>query len=113
METKTAPQGAVAEHSKAADSQEGLRGSITRAINVTFLGAGSAFCPALCRDVLSIPGAKRGEFRLVDLDKDRLSMMHHVIEKVIQATGREDGWTVRSSTNRKEVLPGTNYAVCC
>ncbi len=100
-------------HSKAADSQEGLKGKFTRPINVTFLGAGSGFCPKLCRDVLLIPGADRGEFRLVDIDTDRLSTMHKVIQKVIVDSGRADGWTVRASTNRREVLPGTTYAVCC
>jgi alpha-galactosidase len=102
-----------AAHTKAADSQEGLRGKIERPINVTFLGAGSGFCPTLCKDVLLIPGAERGEFRLVDVDKSRLSMMHKVIERVIKEAGREDGWTVRSSTNRRDVLKGTDYAVCC
>ncbi len=102
-----------AAHSKAADSQEGLKGRITRPINVTFLGAGSGFCPTLCRDVLLIPGADRGEFRLVDIDKNRLGTMYKVIQKLIKETGRDDGWTVRASTNRREVLPGTDYAICC
>src|SRR6266511_4011774 len=94
--TKTAEsaQGHAA-HTKAADSQEGLRGKITRPINITFLGAGSGFCPNLCRDVLMIPGAERGEFRLVDVDGERLAMMQKVIAKLIQATGRADGWSVR------------------
>ena len=35
-----------AAHTKAADSQQGLRGKINRPINITFLGAGSGFCPA-------------------------------------------------------------------
>ena len=73
-----------AAHTKAADSQEGLSGKITRPINITFLGAGSGFCPNLCRDVLMIPGADRGEFRLVDVDADRLSMMHKVISEADQ-----------------------------
>src|SRR5437868_961330 len=61
-----------AAHTKAADSQQGLRGKFNRPINVTFLGAGSGFCPTLCRDVLLTPGAERGEFRLCDLDAERL-----------------------------------------
>jgi alpha-galactosidase len=102
-----------AAHTKAADSQEGLKGRIDRPLSVTFLGAGSGFCPTLCKDVLLIPGADRGEFRLVDVDTERLSMMHKVIERVIKEAGRDDGWKVRSSTNRREVLPGTDYAICC
>lgn len=102
-----------AAHTKPADSQEGLRGKIHRPINITFMGAGSGFCPNLCRDVLLIPGADRGEFRLCDVDESRLGMMHQVVKKLIADTGREDGWTVRSSMNRREVLPGTDYAICC
>lgn len=102
-----------AAHTKAADSQEGLRGKVYRPIHITFMGAGSGFCPTLCRDVLLIPGADRGEFRLCDVDADRLGMMHQVIQKLIRESGREDGWTVRSGTNRKELLAGTDYAVCC
>ena len=102
-----------AAHSKAADSQEGLKGKINRPIHITFLGAGSGFCPTLCKDVLLIPGADRGEFRLVDIDKQRLGTMLKVIQKLIKESGRDDGWTVRASTNRREVLPGTDYAVCC
>lgn len=102
-----------AAHTKAADSQKGLEGDILRPINITFLGAGSGFCPTLCRDVLMIPGAERGEFRLVDIDEQRLGMMHKVIEGVIEQTGRSEGWTVRSSTDRREVLAGSDYAICC
>src|SRR5471030_3038061 len=86
-----------AAHTKPADSQEGLRGKITRPINITFLGAGSGFCPTLCKDVLLTPGADRGEFRLCDVDAERLGMMHKVVSKLIKDTGREDGWTVRAS----------------
>ncbi len=100
-------------HTKAADSQAGLRGKVTRAIHVTFLGAGSGFCPNLCRDVLMIPGAERGEFRLVDVDPSRLAMMVQVIGKLIEDCGREAGWSVRGGSDRKAMLPGTDYAVCC
>ncbi len=99
-------------HTKAADSQEGLRGKLLRPINITFLGAGSGFCPKLCRDVLLIPGNDVGEIRLVDIDTERLSTMRQVIQKLIDKTGKT-GWSVRASTDRREVLPGTTYAVCC
>src|SRR5262245_2309998 len=99
-------------HTRPADSQQGLRGSFTRPINVTFLGAGSGFCPTLCRDVLLTPGADHGELRLIDTDGERLAMMHKVIAKLIADTGRSGLWTVRSSTNRRDLLPGTDYAIC-
>lgn len=102
-----------AAHSKPADSQEGLRGKISRPIHITFLGAGSGFCPTLCKDVMLIPGADRGEFRLVDVDKSRLKMMQQVLTRVIAETGRDDGWTVTATTDRRDALPGTDYAVCC
>ncbi|MEX0655219.1 MAG: alpha-glucosidase/alpha-galactosidase [Phycisphaeraceae bacterium] len=102
-----------AAHTKEADSQAGLPGKILRPMNLTFLGAGSGFCPTLCRDVLMIPGNDRGEIRLCDLDADRLGMMHKVIERLIRELGKEKGWKVRSSTDRRELLPGTTYAVCC
>lgn len=116
MPTTTAtiekPAGHAA-HTQAADSQEGLRGKVSRPINVTFLGAGSGFCPKLCRDVLMIPDNAGGEFRLVDVDRDRLDTMHKVIQGVIDNLGVGDKWSVRSSTDRREVLTGTTYAVCC
>ncbi|MFN4241703.1 MAG: alpha-glucosidase/alpha-galactosidase [Tepidisphaerales bacterium] len=102
-----------AAHTKPADSQEGLRGKFLRPINITFFGAGSGFCPTLCKDVLLTPGADRGEFRLVDIDEERLSTMHKVIAQLIRDCGREGGWRVRSSRDRREVIPGTDYAVCC
>ncbi|MEM7682395.1 MAG: alpha-glucosidase/alpha-galactosidase [Planctomycetota bacterium] len=107
------PKVGHAAHTRAAERQQGLPGDVTRPIHLTFLGAGSNFCPRLCRDVLSIPGAERGELRLVDIDPDRLATMHRVIERLIERTGRSAGWTVRSSTDRRAVLPGSHYAVCC
>ena len=46
--TDEAKQGHAA-HTQAADSQQGLRGKLTRPIHLTFLGAGSGFCPNLWR----------------------------------------------------------------
>ncbi|BAM02359.1 putative alpha-galactosidase [Phycisphaera mikurensis NBRC 102666] len=84
-----------------------------RPVHLTFLGAGSNFCSTLCRDLLLIPGNAGGELRLVDVDRGRLDRMHRVIEKLIEATGNADKWKVVSSTDRRAVLPGTHYAVCC
>ena len=100
-------------HTQSSDSQVGLKGKFHRPIVITFLGAGSGFCPTLCKDVLLIPSADRGEFRLCDVDVDRLTTMHKVVEKLIRDSNRSAGWTVKSSTNRRELLSGTTYAVCC
>ncbi|MEM7577907.1 MAG: alpha-glucosidase/alpha-galactosidase [Planctomycetota bacterium] len=102
-----------AAHTKSADSQEGLRGQFHRPIHITFLGAGSMFCPTLCRDVLQVPGSMGGTFRLVDIDAERLGLMHQLIERLIEQTGNQSKWTVQSSTDRREVLAGSTYAVCC
>lgn len=77
-----------------------------------FLGAGSTFCPKLCRDILAIQTADRGEFRLVDIDADRLALTTKVVEKLIADLGRSEGWSVKSTTDRRQVLPGADYAVC-
>ncbi|MBL7076414.1 MAG: alpha-glucosidase/alpha-galactosidase [Kiritimatiellae bacterium] len=82
-----------------------------RPINVVFLGAGSGFCPRICRDILMINTADRGDIRLVDIDAERLGMMHKVLEKVLVQAGRQEGWTVTSSTDRREMLPGAHYVI--
>ncbi|MAX25127.1 MAG: alpha-glucosidase/alpha-galactosidase [Phycisphaeraceae bacterium] len=100
-------------HMQTAENQKGLPGKFTRPIKITFLGAGSAFCPRLCNDVLQMPGADKGEIFLVDIDEERLNTMHQLIEKLIGVKGRSEGWTVKSSTNRLEALPGSTYVVSC
>ncbi|MEO0588211.1 MAG: alpha-glucosidase/alpha-galactosidase [Planctomycetota bacterium] len=102
----------AAAHTKAAANQEGLKGKFARPVNITFLGAGSNFCPRLARDFLLTPGAEAGTIRLVDIDAERLSMMHGVIERMIRDSGRT-GWSVSSTADRREALPGSDYAVCC
>ncbi|MEM1208300.1 MAG: alpha-glucosidase/alpha-galactosidase [Planctomycetota bacterium] len=102
----------AAAHTKAADNQEGLKGKFQRPIQIAFLGAGSNFCPRLARDFLLTPGSDAGSFRLVDIDADRLGMMHQVVERMIADSGKT-GWTVSSTTDRREALPGSDYAVCC
>ncbi|MBB6429143.1 family 4 glycosyl hydrolase [Algisphaera agarilytica] len=99
-------------HTKAAESTTPLPGRIDRPINVVFLGAGSTFCPKICRDILTIESADRGELRLVDIDADRLALTTQVVEKIISDLGKQGGWSVQSTTDRRAVLPGAHYAVC-
>lgn len=99
-------------HTQAADDVTPLPGKMTRPINVVFLGAGSTFCPKLCRDVLMIEGADRGELRLVDIDTDRLTLTTQVVEQIIEDLGKQAGWSVKATTDRREVLAGAHYAVC-
>lgn len=60
-----------------------------------------------------MPGADRGEFRLVDIDPERLSTMRDVVTELISDSGRSNGWTVRAGTDHREMIPGTDYAICC
>ncbi|MBL4702226.1 MAG: alpha-glucosidase/alpha-galactosidase, partial [Phycisphaeraceae bacterium] len=100
-------------HTQTSENQKGLPGKFLRPIKITFMGAGSAFCPRLCNDVLQMPSADKGEIYLVDIDEDRLSTMRQLIEKLIDDKGHSEGWTVKASTDRREALPGSTYIVNC
>ncbi len=104
-------KGAIS-HIRSADVGKQLAGAFNRPINVTFIGAGSMFCPVLARDVLLTPGADRGEIRLIDIDPKRLATVHTIIEKLLEPSGRAGSWTIRSSTDRRELLGGSDYVVC-
>lgn len=113
MTTATQSPAGHAAHTKAADSQEGLKGEFGRPIKLTFLGAGSHFCPTLVRDIMLTPGANRGEIALVDIDENRLNAMTKVAQRVVEESGRADGWSVVASKDRREVMAGSHYLVCC
>jgi alpha-galactosidase len=89
-----------------------LRGEMRRPIKITMLGAGSVFTPRLLNDVLLIEGGQGGTIALVDIDAERLSTMKQLIEKLVAQIGRE-GWVVIASTDRTEVLAGSDYIVSC
>lgn len=98
-------------HTQNAEAK-GLPGKILRPIKITMLGAGSGFTPRLVNDVLKIPGADAGTIALVDIDTERLSTMTQLIGKLIEKEGKT-GWTVVGSADRTQVLPGSDYVVCC
>ncbi len=75
------------------------------------MGAGSAFTPRLVNDVLRIPGEQGGVIALVDIDRQRLTMMHALIEKLVAHLGKS--WTVESSADRRKMLPGSDYVINC
>ena len=83
-----------------------------RPIKLTMMGAGSGFTPTLVRDVLQIPGHQGGTIALVDVDAERLRTMHGLIQKVLDTWGKTD-WKVESSTDRTQVLGGSDYVICC
>src|SRR5437879_5901147 len=74
------------------------------------IGAGSAvFARQVITDVLAIDGLDQGVFALVDIDPTRLELARQIAERLVDRSGKR--WTVEASTDRKEVLPGTNYVV--
>jgi len=77
---------------------------------VTLVGAGSAvFARQIITDILAVEGLDRGIFALVDIDPVRLDLARRIAERLIELTGRD--WTVEASTERLDVLKGTDYVV--
>lgn len=77
---------------------------------VTFVGAGSSvFTYEIITDILSTPALDSGVFALVDIDAKRLELVHQVAEMVIAHSGKN--WRVEASTERREVLAGTDYLI--
>lgn len=109
-------QGHAAHSKSAADT--GLPGSMRRPIKITMMGAGSGFTPTLVRDVLQIPGNQGGVIGLVDIDPDRLDTMRQVIERMVEEKAAQSpkdapAWSVVASTDRRKILPGSDYMITC
>lgn len=85
----------------------GLPGVMPRPIVVTMIGAGSFFTNSILKDVVLIPGNQGGELRLIDIDAERLDLAAKLMTKIVAG----HGWTVTASTDRRELLPGTDYIV--
>jgi alpha-galactosidase len=99
-----------ADHSKP-DERTGLPGQMPRKIVVTMIGAGSFFTNSILKDVTLIPGNQGGELRLIDIDENRLGLAAQLMRRIVEALGATDKWTIRASTNRRDLLPGTDYIV--
>src|ERR1700730_6182000 len=77
---------------------------------VTYIGAGSAvFARQLITDTLAVDGLDAGTFALVDTDPTRLELARRIAERLVELSGKD--WTVEASTERKEVLRGSDYVV--
>ena len=77
---------------------------------VTLVGAGSAvFARQIMTDILAVDGLDRGTFALVDIDPVRLDLARHIAERLVEISGKD--WTVEASTERLDVLKGTDYVV--
>jgi len=112
IDTRVADDKGHADHTKSA-TKRSLPGSMRRPITVTMLGAGSGFTPRVVNDILRIEGNQGGTINLVDIDVSRLDTMAKLIAKVIDQLGGSDHWSVCASTDRGEVLVGTDYIVNC
>ncbi len=76
---------------------------------ITILGAGSGFTGTLTKDIMLIPGLEPGVLALVDIDPERLELAHGVVVKTAEALGSE--WKIEASTDRRKVLPGSDYII--
>ena len=77
---------------------------------VTLVGAGSAvFARQIITDILAVDGLDRGVFALIDIDPVRLDLARRIAERLVELSGKS--WTVEASTERLEVLKGTDYVV--
>jgi len=99
-----------ADHTKA-DTLLGLPGAMPRKIVVTMMGAGSFFTNSILKDVILTPNNLGGELRLIDIDAARLDLAEKLMRKIVEEAGDGKKWIVRASTNRADLLPGTDYIV--
>jgi alpha-galactosidase len=60
-------------------------------------------------DILALDGLEEGTFALVDIDAERLRAAREIARKLVELTGKR--WTVEASTDRAEVLDGSDYVV--
>ena len=93
------------------DTRQGLPGAMPRPINVLMLGAGSFFTNSVLKDVILIPENQGGELRLVDIDPERLALTERLMNRILQTVAQDHKWRVVASTDRRELLPGTDYVV--
>lgn len=98
-------------HMKKAENL-GIMDNVSRHIKVVFLGSGSAFFKSLFCDVISIPGATKGEMALVDIDLERLELSRQLGEKILEKAGMT-GWKITAFADRTEALVGADYIINC
>jgi len=93
------------------DGRLGLPGPMPRPIKVVMIGAGSFFTASILRDVVTIPNHSGGELCLIDVDAERLELSRRLMVKILEATEQSERWTVRASTDRRELLPDADYLI--
>ncbi|NOZ21903.1 MAG: alpha-galactosidase [Planctomycetes bacterium] len=77
---------------------------------ITLLGAGSGFTQPLFTDILNIEDMDAGVIGLVDIDKKRLDVNIKLMRRILDLMGKKR-WTIDASTQRKNVLKGTDYLI--
>ncbi|HEX4812778.1 MAG TPA: hypothetical protein VFV66_08495 [Nonomuraea sp.] len=81
---------------------------------LVLIGAGSAvFTRGLLADLISASDLGRWEIRLVDVNPEALTVATRLAELMVRARKADGVITVRSSTDRKEMLPGADFVVTC
>ena len=79
-------------------------------MKITFIGAGSlVFTQRLLADLVRLPFPKEEiEVGLVDIDEKRLSYINRITQRIFSENGISTDKII-SSTDRREVLPGSDY----
>ena len=98
------------EHMRKADNL-GILSEVARPFKVVFMGAGSAFFEKLFIDIISIPGADKGEMCLVDINEERLALAERLANLIKEKKGSK--WTVTANSDRLKVLKDADYIVNC
>ncbi len=80
-------------------------------VKVLIVGAGSFFTNDWIKDIALIPSIERGVFALVDTDETRLKLTVETAKKVLAKLGKEDHWEIQYSTERRTLMPDTDYLV--
>jgi alpha-galactosidase len=79
---------------------------------ITFIGAGSAvFTKNIAGDILQRPALAGAEIRLMDINSQRLAESEVIVGKLAQTLGGKA--TVKTYTNQRRALEGTDFVVCC
>ncbi|GGH29068.1 alpha-galactosidase [Paenibacillus segetis] len=76
---------------------------------ITIIGAGSFFTKGLVIDILNITDIEGGVIALVDIDERRLEIVHQLVEKLIEISGKN--WSVISSSDRRKVLADSTFVI--
>jgi len=79
---------------------------------ITFIGAGSAvFTKNIAGDILQRHALADAEIRLMDINLERLAESEVIVGKLAQTLGGKA--TVKTYTDQRRALDGTDFVVCC